>query len=73
MRVTSKGQVTVPKVLRDRFGITQDTEIEFREVRGQLVLVKAPRRSPVERLRGKLQRLPIGRTVDEYVAALRGR
>lgn len=73
MRVTSKGQVTVPKMLRDRFGITPATEIEFREVRGQLVLVKTPRRVPVERLRGKLPRLPIGRTVDEYVVALRGR
>ena len=73
MRVTSKGQVTVPKALRERFGITPETDIEFREVRGQLVLMKRSRRSPVEGLRGKVRRLPIGRTVDEYVAMLRGR
>lgn len=73
MRVTSKGQVTVPKALRERFGITAETEVEFREVRGQLVLVAKRRRSPVERLRGRLKRLPVGRTVDEYIAQIRGR
>jgi AbrB family looped-hinge helix DNA binding protein len=34
MRVTIKGQVTVPKALRERFGITPETEVEFREQRG---------------------------------------
>ena len=29
MRVTSKGQVTIPKPLRDRAGITAGTEVEF--------------------------------------------
>jgi AbrB family looped-hinge helix DNA binding protein len=40
MRVTRKGQVTVQKALRDRFGITTETEVEFRAERGKLVLVK---------------------------------
>ena len=40
MRVTIKGQVTVPKALRERFGITRDTEVQFIAERGKLVLVK---------------------------------
>jgi AbrB family looped-hinge helix DNA binding protein len=72
-RVTVKGQVTIPKSLRRRFGITPATEIEFQEQRGKLVLVKkqdAPQ--PVSRIRGRLKRLPFGRDVDEYLSAVRG-
>lgn len=29
MRLTSKGQVTIPKELRDRHGLTPGTEVEF--------------------------------------------
>ena len=29
MRVTSKAQVTVPKALPDRFGITRETRVRF--------------------------------------------
>ncbi len=72
MRVTVKGQVTVPKALRERFGITQETEIEFREERGNLVLVKKPPETAVARLRGRIKRLPVGRDVDEYLRHTRG-
>lgn len=29
MRITSKGQVTIPKALRDNFGLLPGTEVEF--------------------------------------------
>jgi len=29
MRITSKGQVTIPKDMRDRFGLQPETEVEF--------------------------------------------
>ena len=29
MRVTSKGQVTIPQEIRERFGLRPDTEVEF--------------------------------------------
>lgn len=72
MRVTTKGQVTVPKALRERFGITQQTEVEFRNERGKLVLVKKPPDTVVARLRGRIKRLPVGRDVDEYLRHTRG-
>lgn len=41
MRITSKGQVTIPIEIRERFGFLPDTEVEFR-VEGEAVrLVKA--------------------------------
>jgi AbrB family looped-hinge helix DNA binding protein len=39
MRITSKGQVTVPKHIRDRLGIAPGDEVGFRE-EGQAVIVE---------------------------------
>ena len=60
MKITSKGQVTIPQDLRERFGLLPNTEVEFvptadgRELR----LVKSAKssgrgRALVERLRGR--------------------
>jgi AbrB family looped-hinge helix DNA binding protein len=72
VRVTSKGQVTVPKHLRERFGITTETPVEFREERGRLVLVKKDALPAVRRVRGRLKRLPFGKDVDGFVRIVRG-
>ena len=72
MRVTRKGQVTVPKRLRQRFGITSETEVEFREDRGRLVLTKKDPAGVVARIRGRIKRLPIGKDVDDYLRLTRG-
>lgn len=40
MRVTSKGQVTIPRNIREILGITPETEIMFREENGRFYLVK---------------------------------
>jgi AbrB family looped-hinge helix DNA binding protein len=36
MRITSKGQVTIPKGLRDEFGLLPGTEVEFVEEAGEI-------------------------------------
>lgn len=40
MRVTSKGQVTIPKDVRDALGIGPGSDVGFREEEGKIVLVK---------------------------------
>ena len=40
MRVTSKGQVTIPKSVREALGIGPGSDIGFREEDGKVVLVK---------------------------------
>jgi AbrB family looped-hinge helix DNA binding protein len=72
MRVTRKGQVTVPKRFRDKFGITTETPVEFLEERGRLILVKKDVLPAVRRIRGRLKRLPFGKDVDGFVRAIRG-
>lgn len=41
-RVSSKGQVTVPKVVRDALGVTEGDEIVFRVEGTRAVLARTP-------------------------------
>jgi len=67
--VTTKGQVTIPKRVRDALGIRAGTELEF-EIEGNSVrLRKVARHRAIERWRGVLD-LP--EPVDDFVAGLRG-
>jgi len=50
MRVTSKGQVTIPIALREKFGIFPDTEVEFGERGNKITIEKAkPRKGKLTR------------------------
>jgi AbrB family looped-hinge helix DNA binding protein len=40
MRVTTKGQVTIPQDIRKKLGITPFTEIDFVEENGRIFLTK---------------------------------
>jgi AbrB family looped-hinge helix DNA binding protein len=40
MRITSKGQVTIPKGIRDEFGLLPGTEVEFVAEEGQVKVRK---------------------------------
>jgi len=42
MRITSKGQVTIPKKMRDRFALRPETEVEFIAENNGLRLVRVP-------------------------------
>jgi AbrB family looped-hinge helix DNA binding protein len=61
MRMTSKGQVTIPQKLRDRFGLTPDTEVAF-EATERGVLLR-PARSREEELDRRLARATGSATV----------
>lgn len=45
VKITSKGQVTIPQHIRERYGFMPETEVEFRERDGVVVLEAAHRRS----------------------------
>lgn len=40
MRVTTKGQVTIPQHIREKLGITPATEVDFVEEEDRVFLVK---------------------------------
>jgi antitoxin PrlF len=73
--VTSKGQVTIPKPVRDRLNIKPGSLVDFELAPdGRVVLVKAGRKTPpaksrFERIRGTLK---TDMTTDEIMALMRG-
>jgi antitoxin PrlF len=72
-RMTSKGQVTIPKRFRDRLGLRPGSEVTFEEADNETVLLKAtshePRKSRFAALRGTLSP---GMTADELMRLTRG-
>ncbi len=54
MKVTSKGQVTIPQRLRKKYHIDSNAEVEFIEEEGR-ILLRAKKRSeaPIRRLLGR--------------------
>jgi AbrB family looped-hinge helix DNA binding protein len=76
MRITSKGQVTIPREIRERFGLLPNTDVEFVVRRNTIQLVKADR--PKQPTRGELivRRLrgsgTVRMTTDEIMALTRG-
>jgi antitoxin PrlF len=69
--VGERGQVTIPKPLRDRMGIRAGHRIVFEEVEGQLVLHKLDEDDPVARIYGTLE-VPPDWDTDSMVEAMRG-
>ena len=73
--VSERGQVTIPKPLRDRLGIRPGEVLRFTEERGKLVARKAMPADPVERVYGILagaDAMPEGGGTDEYLEIVRG-
>lgn len=67
--VSEKGQITIPKRLRDRLGLRQGTVVDFEEVDGRLVGRKLAPADHLSELVGILD-FPDG--VDAYVREIRG-
>jgi AbrB family looped-hinge helix DNA binding protein len=72
MRVTTKGQVTIPQHIREKLGITPATEVDFVEEEGRIFLVKQKEGKAVlrkfSRLRGSAT---IKMTTNEIMALTR--
>lgn len=67
--VAERGQVTIPKVLRERLGITPRTVLDFREENGTLVAEKVPQTDPVTQTFGCLR---LDKSTDAILTELRG-
>lgn len=67
--VSEKGQVTIPKPLRDRLGILPGEQLEFEEEAGRLVARKLVARDAIDELYGSLD---LGMTTDEFMDEVRG-
>lgn len=71
-KVTSKGQITLPKKVREDLGVRPGDRVEFEKRQGEFVLRKKVDRSPFDRYEGFLKNLK-GKDVDELIEEMRGR
>jgi AbrB family looped-hinge helix DNA binding protein len=76
MRITSKGQVTIPLALREKTGLLPNTEVEF-ELDGKTVCIRRARRKTgksgeqlLTHMRGRGDGTM---TTDEIMALTRGK
>jgi AbrB family looped-hinge helix DNA binding protein len=73
MKITTRGQVTIPQHIREQLGLLPNTEVEF-EVRGKAVVLRRSRgrgrrgQSLIERMRG---RADAGLSTDEIMGLMR--
>jgi antitoxin PrlF len=69
--VSEKGQITIPKRVREQLGIRAGTILEVEAVGGKIVAAKRDPIDPVSKWRGR-GRLPERLSVDDYLKKVRG-
>ncbi len=76
MKVGERGQVTIPKEIRNRFGISPETEVEFNIVENSIVLRKKPKKLNLKKWKGRCKEsfAKLGySSVDKFIDDIRGR
>jgi AbrB family looped-hinge helix DNA binding protein len=68
-RVSERGQITIPKAVRDRLGIRPGQELEVREQDGAIVAYKVTTIDPLAALTGIIE---TDRATDELLGEIRG-
>jgi AbrB family looped-hinge helix DNA binding protein len=76
MKIGERGQVTIPKEIREKFGLGPDTEVEFSVVHGSILLKKAPNKLDLRKWKGRCKDslAELGYpSVDKFIDDVRGR
>jgi antitoxin PrlF len=69
-KVTRKGQVTIPKPIREELGIEPGDEVDVKQTADGILIRKDVDRSRIERWQGVIE---TDETIEERMADLRGR
>ena len=73
MRVTTKGQVTIPQPIREKLGIVPSSEIDFVEEEGKVYIVKKRESSPGGSVFRKLRGIAsVKMSTEEIMSLTRG-
>lgn len=71
MKIGERGQVTIPKTIREKYGLLPQVEVEFYEgENGVLIRKKTGKTSPIDKVYGILNKYE---STDPYIEAIRGR
>lgn len=72
MKLTVKGQVTIPQAIRRRCGLQPGMDVEIEEAQGKVIISKAGKRDPVDKIYGILRGKSPWRNTDQIIDCLRG-
>ncbi len=70
MKISERGQITIPKKIRGKYGLETDVEVEFVELDGTIQLRKKSTIHPVDKVTGILN---FPKDTDKYIEEIRGR
>jgi antitoxin PrlF len=70
--VAERGQITLPKAVRDALGLTKGTTLKV-ELEGGRIILRKDVSSALRKLRGKYKLAEGFKTTDDAMRALRGR
>lgn len=71
MRISKEGQITIPIILLERYGIVpgiDEVELDLKD-EGLLIRKRNPEQDPIDAISGILD---LGMSVDEYMSEIRG-
>lgn len=71
-KVTSKGQITIPRQVREKLGVRTGEGIGFEEKDGIFYIKKTVKKSPFDKWVGRLKPLK-GKESDAIIDELRGK
>ena len=69
--VAERGQITLPKAVRDALGLTKGSKLSI-EIDGRSIVLRKDVDDALSRVRGRFK-LPAGKTTDDVMRELRGR
>ncbi|MHC9541514.1 MAG: AbrB/MazE/SpoVT family DNA-binding domain-containing protein [Vulcanimicrobiota bacterium] len=71
MKISERGQITIPKRFRDQYGFAEDVEVEIiPQERGILIAKRSTKQHPVQLLFGILDKKS---STDTFIEEIRGR
>lgn len=71
MKISERGQITIPKNMREKYGLSKNVEVEITPTKEGLLIRKRSRsQHPVDQVYGILKH---PRSTDEYMEEIRGR
>lgn len=69
MRVTTKGQVTIPRNVREILGIVPESDVEFREDHGRFYIVKTTKHKTTHKFK-KLRGIATAKMSTDEIMSL---
>lgn len=69
--LSEKGQITIPKAIRDLLGLVPGSVLNFQATQGSIVVSKVLAQDPIQSWRGR-GKLPAGKSVMDYLENQRG-